>query len=53
MVENTLRSALKAEHKLEHLVESSEGGSQDATEQEFQQIRYLSEQAALASIKEN
>ncbi len=52
MVENTLRSALKAEHKLEHLVESSEGGSQDATEQEFHQIRYLSEQAALAAIKE-
>lgn len=31
MVEKTLRSALKAEYKLEHLVESSEGGSQDAT----------------------
>lgn len=52
MVENTLRSALQAEHKLEHLVESSEGGSQDVTEQELQQIRYLSEQAALAAIKE-
>lgn len=35
MVENTIHSVLKAELEMEHLVESSTGGSQDATERKF------------------
>ena len=51
MVENTIHSVLKAEHEMEHLVESSTGGSQDATEREFHEIRRVTEQAALTAIK--
>ena len=52
MVEETLRSAIKAEHKLEHLVESADGHSQDDTEKAFHEMRHLTEQAALSAIKE-
>lgn len=51
MVEKTLRTAINAEHKIEGIVESSTDGSADATEKEFQQIRRLTEQAALSAIK--
>lgn len=51
MVEETLRSAIKAEHKLEHLVESADGHSQDDTEKAFHEMRHLTEQAALSAIK--
>lgn len=52
MVEETLRSAIKAEHKLERLVESADGHSQDDTEKAFHEMRHLTEQAALSAIKE-
>ena len=52
MVEETLRSAIKAEHKIEHLVESADGNSQDDTEKTFHEMRHLTEQAALLAIKE-
>ena len=52
MVEETLRSAIKAEDKLEHLVESADGHSQDDTEKAFHEMRHLTEQAALSAIKE-
>lgn len=52
MVEETLRSAIKAEHKIEHLVESADGNSQDDTEKAFHEMRHLTEQAALSAIKE-
>ena len=51
MVENTIHSVLKAEHEMEHLVKSSTGGSKDATQREFQEIRRVTEQAALTAIK--
>lgn len=51
MVEQSIQSVIKAEHELEHLVESSTGGSQDATERDFQEMRRLTEQAALAAFK--
>ena len=52
MVEETLRSAIKVEHKLERLAESAEGGSQDDTEKAFHEMRNLTEQVALSAIKE-
>ena len=52
MVEDTLRSAIKVEHKLEHLAQSAEGGSQDDSEKAFHEMRHLTEQAALSAIKE-
>lgn len=51
MVENTMRSVLKAEHQLEHLAESSTGGSADETEKEFKEMRRITEQAALTALK--
>ena len=46
-----MRSLLKAEHKLEGMVESSTDGSTDSTEREFQECRRVTEQAALTTIK--
>lgn len=51
MVENTIRSALNAEHQIEQMVESSTGGSTDSTEKEFHELRRMTEQAALSAIK--
>ena len=51
MVNDTIHSVLKAEHEMEYLVESSTGGSTDATEREFQELRRVTEQVALAAIK--
>lgn len=51
MVEDTMRSVLKAEHQLEGMVESSTDGSTDSTEKEFQELRRVTEQAALTAIK--
>lgn len=51
MVENTMRSVLKAEHQLENMVESSTDGSTDSTERKCQEIRRVTEQAALSAVK--
>ena len=51
MVEKTLRSVIRAEHEMEHLAESAQSGSQDATEKELQQIRHNVEQAALSAVR--
>lgn len=51
MVEETMRSLLKAEHQLENMVESSTDGSTDSTEREFQELRRVTEQAALTAVK--
>lgn len=51
MVEDTMRSVLKAEHELENMVESSIDGSTDSTEREFQELRRVTEQAALSAVK--
>lgn len=51
MAENTIRSVLQAEHKLEHLVEESQNSSPDATEKEFRELRRVTEQAALSAVK--
>lgn len=51
MVDNTLRSVMKVEHEMEHLIESSSGGSKDESAKEFQEIRRITEQAALAAFK--
>lgn len=45
MVSDTIHSVLKAEHEMDHLVESSTDGSTDATEREFQELRRVTEQA--------
>jgi vacuolar-type H+-ATPase subunit H len=51
MVEDTMRSILKAEHQLENMVESSTDGSPDSTEKEFHELRRITEQAALSAVK--
>ena len=51
MVGNTIHSVLKAEHEMEHLVESSTDGSTDTTEKEFQELRRMTEQVTLSAIK--
>ena len=51
MVEDTMRSVLKAKHQLEGMVESSTDGSTDSTEKEFQELIKVTEQAALTAIK--
>lgn len=51
MVDNTIQSVLNAEHKLESMVESSTDGSTDTTEKEFQELRRMTEQVTLSTIK--
>lgn len=51
MVNNSLKSALNAEHKLESMVESSTDGSTDNTEKELQELRRMTEQVTLSAIK--
>lgn len=51
MVENTIKSVIKAEHKLENIVESSNDNSADMTEKELQKIRRLTEQLTLSAVR--
>lgn len=51
MVEKTVRSALKAEHSLEQMIESSTGTPTDSTEKELHELRRISEQTALTAFK--
>ncbi len=51
MVEQTIRTAFKAEHKLERLSDDIQGKSNDITDKELQEIKMLSEQAAIAAAK--
>ena len=51
MVSNSLKSMLHAEHKIENLVESSTDGSTDNTEKELQELRRMTEQVTLSTIK--
>lgn len=51
MVDNTIKSVLNAEHKLESMVESSTDGSTDTTEKDFQELRRITEQVTLSAIK--
>lgn len=51
MVTETLRSAIKAEHEIEHLADSADGSSKDVTELELQQLKHFTEQAAISAAK--